>query len=470
MKILAGVHVGAEVTLSNEEATLGRDDGCDFVLEDAGLAGRHIRLSAGTEVRMTVLGGISPVHVDGRIVEGTIELGAYQVVSMGGLSLAVGPADQDWPPIDLPPPPGPEGRPLPDEASEHEGLSEDIVEKSPATDVPSAADSSDPVSVPEAGRRSSSVLARAAGIVVAALVAITAIVWVLEPRQVQPEHAGPEETAREIEEIASRFGAVIQVEVGNGTDGPITVTGNIDTTQNRSRLLAELTKAKVHATVHITSTEEIAESITSVLDHALNENSRNSVSVLPVEGSPGELTVFGYVEDEPSLTRARSLVERDVKEYIAVNYEVQTRADRLSILRRRLDELKLGTSVQIQETPDGVGLFGPVHTADELARIVELVDRFNDEFDSRPMLKLSGTDSFLGESTINLDIRAVVLGESVHVVLHDGESYREGSKVEGRYIVKTITDRYMILEKAKQLIDDTVTDGPDVAYFIFDAT
>ena len=468
MKILAGVHVGAEVTLSDEEATLGRDDACDLVLEDAGLADRHIRLYAGTDIRMTVLDGSSPVCVDGRPVEGSIELEPYQVVTVGGLALALGPADQAWPPIDLPASPGPESRSAQEEVTASEGPAEGRIEESPATEDPPATDTGESGGASEKAEHSSSRHVRAAGMVAVFLLAVAAAVWLLAPRQVQTEHGDPEETARTIEEIASRYGAVVQVEVDTSTDGSITVTGNVDTSQSRLQLLDELAKANVHATVHIVSTDEIAESVATILDRTLNADERNLVAVRPVEDSPGELTVFGYVERESSLSAARSIIERDVKESTALHYEVQTRADRLSILRRRLDELDLGTGMQIQELPEGVGLFGPVRTAEDLTRIVKLADDFNEEFDSRPMLRLSGTDSFLGESTIDLDVRAVVLGESIHVILHDGESYRAGSRVADRYVVKTITDRYMILEKSTQLTDDSTTGGPDVAYFIFD--
>ena len=467
MKILAGVHAGAEVTLSDEEAILGRDDACDFVLEDAGLAGRHIRLCAGTGVRMTVLDGSGPVCVDGRPVEGSVELAPYQVVTVGGLALALGPADQAWPSIDLPASPSPESSSAQEEVAASEGLDEGGTEESPATEDPPATDTGESGGAPEEARRSTTRHARTAGMVVVALLAVAAAVWLLAPRQVQTEHGDPEETARKIEEIASRYGAVVHMESDTGTDGSITVTGNVDTSQNRLQLLDELAKANVHATVHIVSTDEIAEAVATILDRTLNADERNLVAVRPVENSPGELTVFGYVEQESSLSEIKSIIERDVKKYAALHYEVQTRANRLSILRRRLDDLGLGTRMRIQELPEGVGLFGPVRTESELGRIVELVEDFNDEFDSRPMLKLSGTDSFLGESTIDLDVRAVVLGESNHVILHDGESYRAGSRVADRYVVKTITERYMILEKTTQLNDDGTTGGPDIVYFIF---
>ena len=467
MKILAGVHAGAEVTLSDEEATLGRDDACDFVLEDAGLAGRHIRLHAGTGVRLTVLDGSGPVRVDGRPVEGSIELEPYQVVTVGGLALALGPSDRDWPSIDLPAPPSPESSPAQEDAAAGEEPAEEPVEASPATEVPPATDTGESGWRPEDAGRSSLRHVRTAGIVAVALLAVAAAVWLLAPRQVQPEHDDPKETARAIQEIASRYGAVVRTETGTDPDAPITVTGNVDTSQNRLKLLDDLSKANVHATVHIVSTEEIAESVMTLLDRTLNADKRNLVAVRPVEGSPGELTVFGYVEQESSLSEIESIIERDVKGYTTLHYEVQTRAHRLSILRRRLDDLGFGTSLRIQELAEGVGLFGPVREASELDRISELAEDFNEEFDSRPMLKLSGTDSFLGESTIDLDVRAVVLGDGIHVILHDGESYRAGSRVSDRYVLKTITERYMILERTTQLTDDGTAGGPDVAYFIF---
>ena len=469
MKILAGVHAGAEVTLSDEEAVLGRDDACDFVLEDAGLAGRHIRLHAGTGVRMTVLDGSIPVRVDGRSVEGSIELEPYQVVTVGGLALALGPADRDWPSIDLPAPPSPESSPAREDAAAGEEPAEEPVEESPATEDPPATDTVESGRRREDAGRSSLRHVRTAGIVAVAvaLLAVAAATWLLAPRQVQPEHDDPKETARVIREIASRYGAVVRIETGTDSDGPITVTGNVDTSRNRLKLLDDLSKANVHATVHIMSTEETAESVMTLLDRTLNADKRNLVAVRPVEGSPGELTVFGYVEHESSLSEIESIIERDVKEYTALHYEVQTRAHRLSILRRRLDDLGLGTSLRIQKLAEGVGLFGPVRTASELDRIVELAKDVNEEFDSRPMLKLSGTGSFLGESTIDLDVRAVVLGDSIHVILHNGESYRAGSRVSDRYVVKTITERYMILERTTRLTDDGTADGPDVAYFIF---
>ena len=181
LKILAGVHAGAEVTLSGEEATLGRDDACDLVLEDADLAGRHIRLHAGIDVRMTVLDGSGPVRVDGQPVQGSVELEPYQVVTVGGLALALGPANEDWPPIDLPAAPSPESSSAQDDVAAGEGAAGALPEEPPTTEEPPAADKGESGGESEDAERSSSRRVRAAGAAVVAVLAVAAVVWSLAP-------------------------------------------------------------------------------------------------------------------------------------------------------------------------------------------------------------------------------------------------------------------------------------------------
>ena len=220
--------------------------------------------------------------------------------------------------------------------------------------------------------------------------------------------------------------------------------------------------------MHIDSTERIAEFAMSVLNQSLNLDRQNAVEVLPLSGSPGEVLVSGYVEDQASLDRTRAILERDVREARGFTYQVQTKDERLAILRDRLDALGAAQPLRIQELADRVGLFGPVGSQRDLSRIEALAERFNDEFDSRPRLALSGTDSFLGESTIDLDVRAVVLGEDIHVVLHDGTSVGAGSEIADGYVIRTVTPSYMILEQPDHRIGEETTQGSRVAFFIFE--
>ena len=41
LRILSGVHLGAEIVLEEGTWAVGRDDSCDIILSDAALAPRH---------------------------------------------------------------------------------------------------------------------------------------------------------------------------------------------------------------------------------------------------------------------------------------------------------------------------------------------------------------------------------------------------------------------------------------------
>ena len=126
--------------------------------------------------------------------------------------------------------------------------------------------------------------------------------------------------------------------------------------------------------------------------------------------------------------------------------------------------------MRIQQLDDGIGLFGPVGSHEELSRIRKLVGAFNAEFDSRPRLRLEGTDAFLGVSTLDFDARAVVLGKRIHVIAQDGTSYEKGSKLPGGYVVRTITEHYMILEKPVAVGQVEESEHSGLAYVIFDGS
>ena len=463
MKILSGVHVGAEVTLDAEEAVIGSGEDCDFVLEDRGLAGRHISLlPTGPGVRLTVLDAGNTVYVDGQRIDGSVLLDPFQVVSMGGLSLAVGPAGQPWPKVDLPSIQADAGdAPKPDAAAAD---ADAPGEEAALEGEPTMARGEDADEAAARPHRRMPAAAAAA----AAVLAIAGAAWLLTPDEPEPRHRDPAQAAREIREIAQRYGADIQVGFERDPDAPVTVTGSVVSDRDLRSLLDELAATGVRAAVHIVSSEQLSAYANAILEQALNRDGRNRVEALPVPHAPGELAIVGYVERESSLSAARALLAQDLKGANGLTYRIQTAADRLAVLRRRLDRLGLGDRLLIQRLDDGVGLFGPVRSGEELARIRGLVEDFNAEFDSRPLLRLDGTDSFLGVSTVDFDVRAVVLGERIHVIAQDGASYAEGSKIPGGYVVRTITERYMILEKPVEISQAEEAESPGLAYVIFD--
>ena len=453
MKVLAGVHAGAEVTLPDEEVVVGRDDDCDFVFEDAGLAAHQFALRVGDAgVTLTPLEAGTPILVDGRRVEESMEVPAYQGVSCGSLALAFGVAGEPWPEVDLAAATPAEAEPNPPDGLDEEEIPAETSGARPNEDIATPA--------PQWRSRLALGLAAAAAVAV-----IAAAAWLLIPRQVERHHGSAADAAAAIEDIAKRHGAAVTVD--SADDGTITVSGHAPTNRARAGLLRDLDLAGHPAVVHIVSTEKLATYARSVLEATLDPDAHDEVDVSPVEGAPGKLKISGYVADDARLAQARRLLERDVKEAKGFTYAVQTRAMRTAILRKRLDALAFGRRLHIQSFPDRAGLFGPIHSSAELSRIKALADAFNADFGGKPRIELKGSDVLLGESTVTVAVRAVVLGDDTHVVLHDGTTAGVGAKVGGGHVIDEITPRYMILRRSETRLSDT-SSAPDYDYFIFE--
>ena len=464
LKMLSGLHAGAEAVLSNEKATIGSKDDCDLVLEDANLREHHIRLCVSdTGVRLEVLEPDNPVCIDGRQVGEDAELEPYQVVSIGHSSFAMGPAGEEWPHIELPFPPSTGKRAPADQARTGEEPHGTLTgDEAAGTDNETGNSRALPPGRLRTRLRPS--MPRAASMSVA-LIAATVALWVLSPKELEEGHGIPIDATDQIMAIAMRHGAVLRVE-SRGDDGRYALTGSIDTAHNRRRFLADLADTGILATAHITSSEELARVVLPILDQTLNYDRRNQVTVRPVDKSPGTLEVAGYVENEADLQSAKAVLERDAPEHARLRYDIQTRSDRVKILERRLEELGLDGDLHIQQLEDGISLLGPTPPYEKIVKLIKSAEGFNKEFGSRPKLRLVDQDQFLGISTVELDVRAVVLGNKVHIVMQDGESYAQGDTIGNGYRIRKIHRNYIVLEKPDRLASREGSGESDLAYFI----
>ena len=465
MRVLSGLHAGAEAILAHdEETTIGSNDDCDLVLQDDGLGERHIHLNvADAGVRLKVLDLDQPVFVDGRKVDQAADLQPYQVVTFGRSSFALGPAGQEWPNIKIPDikpiEPGnpgeqpPSGRRHGPPANHRvNGVGSGVLA---TVEAPSARSR-----FKHRFRLQTAVLA---GLV---LLVSTLAAWLLIPKEISRGTHDPDAAKEQIRALAHRYGALVEVTSDGRRGQRISVTGSIGTTRDRQRFLDELSATGIQATAQIAASEEIARVASLFLDQALNWNRRNRVTVRALDESPNTLLVSGYVEMERDLSAAIVGLERDTGDQARFRYDVQTKKDRIRILRRRLDDLGFEKKLRIQQLEDGISLFGPCPDSAKMAELIELTKRFNEEFNSRPRLRLTGGERFLGESTIDLDIRAVILGDRERVVLQDGKSYAEGSTIDNGYRIHTIEPEFIVLEKPRTMAARDNEEAPTIAYYI----
>jgi hypothetical protein len=95
LRIVAGLHEGARVTLRTGEYVLGRAEDCDIVLLDEAVAPRHARLVLdATRVRIEPIDG-APLHCKGKAVRANVKtVNDYEILSIGAAQFCLSPADE----------------------------------------------------------------------------------------------------------------------------------------------------------------------------------------------------------------------------------------------------------------------------------------------------------------------------------------------------------------------------------------
>lgn len=457
IRILSGLHAGAELVLPDEPTTLGRGEDCDLALDDAQLAERHIELTpVSGRLRLRLLDASSAAHVDGKAVEGEIALAPFQIVTIGGIHLAVAPAREEWPRLDTP---------IVQAATEEEPAAETALMGEQVEGGQGGQDRGEPEEEPDPQRRDAPQPAPASRrtrrqaqrhfalfAVGAAALIVAAILWLGGPKEVERRALDAGRLQDAVDDLAGRLGAQVTVTMSEDPALPPKVTGFSRFAQDQVRFENGLREAGIHAITHLTPDSEILHAVMVLINQVITPGSGNALEVVPSGDSPGHMVISGYVENAATLNRLRQLVESEVRRHRGFTYSVQTQADREAILHERLARLQLVEALHVQQLDNGIALFGPAPGPAKLAELTGLVEDFNQEFDSKPNLTLPGTTSFLGKSTIELDYRALIIeDDQYHIITHSGTAQTNGGLIMGDWIISTIDPRYVILERAPEL-------------------
>ncbi len=119
-KLLSGAQSGAEALLDPGEYVLGSSDEADLVLIDAAVLPRHARLRIGADAWIVEALDGAEVRVGGLPISAPCEIPPYGVVTLGGVSVALGP-DGQWetlPSVPAATLPGPAAAPVAEEPGE----------------------------------------------------------------------------------------------------------------------------------------------------------------------------------------------------------------------------------------------------------------------------------------------------------------------------------------------------------------
>lgn len=474
LKILSGLHQGAEVELTGQSLTLGRGPDCDLILDDRLLADVHLTLSSADGNGRLALHFHGPGHVGTRAVAAgeDAEIGDGEVVTLGATSLCTGPADGPWPEIVLPdwsaPAPPPQPTPAPP-TSTPESAEEAPTDASPAEAGPPPAPETAP-STPAAvetppdkapsPRRRFTLAAVAVG-VVAGLI-LMGVFMGLGGGGAEPASAivRPPDPAEQLRELAAPYG--IEVE---SQDGRLVLAGYIETAADREKLRAEALKAAPWVDFRVFAREQIQEAANAVL-------AGYGYPLKAEAGDGGVLNVDGWAPTEADwkrvLVRLRSDVpgvtrfEESVSYIDALNRAIAVQLERngLTGVRLRLDKGVLECSGTVPaERRELWNTF-----LEEWPKQFSAVQRIED----KTLLVASNSthQTEAGADVPEEEADPVLPARVVSVMLRpvrcfvtaDGTTYFEGGRAGQGYVVQSIGPRSIVFEQA----------GPNPATYTID--
>ena len=436
LKILSGVHVGAEVVLSTTELVLGQNESCDLVLDDVSLSDRHISLRMdGEQALLTLLDTARPIYVGEQKMErGELTPEPFQLISIGTLFLVVGPVDAEWPVIDLQ---IKQKMTALSESGETSMVGDEEAEKNDAEDK------NDAEAAPATTRRGSRLIWFVSAGVPILVILIVFTTWLLTPDLSVPT---AEEIESKVQQIAAHYNAVIEVDREH--EGDIHITGYIETEGKRQRFLAELENSGIMAEINLISTQQMANSLTLILDNKVNHDSINQVDVVMVPDSLGDFILKGYVGDavfwRSTLAKLRSNTI-----YQVLADEVQTLDDRIAALKNMLVAANL-EYVEIRHGKQGLLVLPGKIEPEPDQRLTAVIKMFNQKFASRPPLT-TPKYSAPSDTSLKLDIRGISFGDTPHIIMGNKQRYGEGSRLENGYVIKSITQEYILLQKGGKI-------------------
>ena len=520
LKILSGLHAGAEFYLPPGVTRLGRSADCDLILHDQGIDDEHIifrcsaqeaRVECPTRESAALLNGMEQLHKNGPYT-----ITDYGLVSSAGLYLALGREGLAW---DIPTPEHLfarfiESRPPQQQAGagadgagnagdvagdgaagagNADGISQGSADESPMADGEAALEVEDAAVASQEAASGDSGKADSAGneekpgapgngqeaplwrrvprrawlgggaALAVALLGAALFHWHGKEQQAVETQGGPSITQAEIDTIAARFKIEASFELTG--DNLLQVRGYVLNNEEKHGFIRAMYARGIIVKPRLVITEDFKNNILNILEQLVNPARHESLSVSVKPGDIKTLVLRGYVQDAE---KWRAALAQTMQQVDAITYEdeVMHWDDGYRRLLELLDRHGLRDQLRLEQDrrEDRIILLAKDNDQADATRLAALVQEYHAAY-PRPEVLLSGPGA---EVTVNTPAFTAnkILGASFNVLnyllLDDGQRYFVGSFTPDGYRIDEINEAFAIFS-----LDDTdyvyYFDEPDSA-------
>ncbi|MDP0561964.1 MAG: type III secretion system inner membrane ring subunit SctD [Candidatus Endonucleobacter sp. (ex Gigantidas childressi)] len=479
LKILSGNHNGAEIPLDTGKYTLGRVDTCDLVLTDTALSDIDLTIEIAADGALSVTTeNKSPLYLNGIPEGNTLNLSHFDIVTSNGIHFAIGPADANWPDIEVPLLQQSESKHATEDASDGDNdfPDPDAVENdNKEAGTGSELEVSDDLAALDADEEESSIdIKILIGIPVVFILLMSAFAIFL--------FSGSEDNTRVVNNInhldqANLIKSELQldyIKFRQLADGTVLISGYIKTKDKKDDLLSQLKEKKLFIKSQIIVMDDMQANAQALL------KSRGYKSLtVEQDSTPGALIINGYIITTDQLEKVINMLREEIYGLIAVTDHVEKQSSRVKSLKSMLRDSGLAARVHLIEKSGQVLVQGSILDEEQAYRLSEVANKFKELYKNQPDLVIAANYSQnsqpdfieqssdqkvkgLGEASFaerngsvlrrSMLIQGVSMGAIPYVIMKDGGKYLIGAKLDNGFIIEDINLDYLLLSDGSRNI------------------
>lgn len=395
LKILNGLHEGAEIPLSAGTYSIGSNEDNDLVLHDAGIPEQLGSFEVEeTQVLFKAVGA-----EEGQVTQVPVQT----EMNLSGLSFGVYAADDVW-----------HGK---GEDKNTDELEDDIEFK------PEESSLIDPLD--HYARPKSKALPLAIALAVLSVGALTYRLW---PASSEAEA----EKMTSAEAIAQKY--ELSLKRSPGATG-MHLAGYLKNKQQLAQLQQDIQKGELKS---INIQVKLQDALIERAKVSLNLQKINSVTVKPGSHA-SELELSGYIETEQQLETLVNNVKKDVPSVAKWVESVDTKQDRMLGLKKILKDHNLDR-IKLESAPGRIKVIGSV-SKEEAQRWSQVEAEYKSKFNAQPPLSAAQATS------LELDVQSVNIGPVPYIVTKDGRKLMVGASLEEGVTIEQIHADRLLLRK-----------------------
>lgn len=437
LKILSGLHQGAEIPLGDGQYVIGKDDACDIVLTDSAMAARHLKLHI-QNGDMEIVRFDDLVSVDGEeIGQEPTALSHFQVVTIGMTHLSFGLVDEAWPDLTLP-----EVKCIHTPREEEE--TGEKIEDAPEEKEP------DPPAKKSRTPESRFILMGVGGFLgmICLILLLVSVFTGTDSNQVQK----PDIRLESVQEVLKAIGRDgLKVVVGD--DNRVSVEGQVETREQKKEIQDALREKYPGVRVKVHSTQEMVESVQDIFNGmGFNLRARS--------GGPGQVVLQGYLKKPEERDRILSMVRQDLPSIRKLDNRILSRDDLDPVFTGLIKGSGLEKKIRFQAHDDYILVSG-LGSREDLKQWKRLKEQFHSTHGRNITIKenfRSRVASGAGPRRLTLPIQGVSLSGIPSVIMTDGTRYFEGGKLKNGYRIISIKPDRIILGVGGQRINYRIGD------------